>query len=240
MNFKTLQILLIFLFVNSVVAQEWKSLKVYKKETGKCILEDGCWLKKDRKQKSNVWKQANFFNLSLKKGNLKYTTISQIRDFYKWADEERIKQGHKITGVGIGSIAATQLSYLDNGFIRFFIVRNKEIVVFANDGSQKVFEFAFSLLNELLFSNVIYTNEKAKRWDIENGLFEQCEVLEPLYQKLSTKALNRLERMAKGKGIFKFAIPNELKFEGEISNCQTRFEHGKNKIKPYYLKNRDE
>ena len=235
MNFKSIMILIILLVFKSSSAQEWKSLKAYQKNTGNKELSKGCWLKKDRKKQTDVWSDANIFNLSENKGNLKYSSISQIRDFYKWADQVRIKKGHEVNAIGVGAIAAMQLSYLDNGFIRFFIVRNKEIIVFANVGSQKVFEFAFPLLKNLYFSDHIYTSEIAKNWDAKNGLFEQCEVLEPLYQNLSRKALNKLERMAKGKGIFNLAIPNELKFVGEISDCQTRFEHGRNKIKPYYL-----
>ena len=229
-------ILIALFFVNHMVAQEWKSIKVYQKETGKDILEPGCWLKKDRKHKTDVWSNANAFNLTDKKGNLKYTSISQIRDFYKWCDAEIKSKGHQINGVGIGSVAATQLSNIDSWFIRFFIVRNKEIVQFANEGSQKVLEFAFPLLVQVYFSEELIQGQKAKDWDIKNGTIEQCEILEPLYLKLSIKALSRLEKMAKGKGVFNFAVPKELKYEGEISNCQTRFLHGKNKLLPYYLK----
>lgn len=236
MNCKSIMILIVLLVYKSSSAQEWKSLSPYQKKTGNIELQAGCWLKKDRKKQTEVWHNANAFNLSKKEGNLKYVSISQIRDFYKWFDLERIKKGHEVNAAGIGAIAATQLSYLDNGFIRFFIVRNKEIVDFANEGSLRVFEFAFPLLKNLYFSKEIYTGEKAQNWDAKNGLFEQCEVLEPLYQRLSLKALTRLERMAKGKGIFNLGIPKELRFGGEISNCHARFEHGKSKIKPYYLK----
>ncbi|MDV7186802.1 hypothetical protein R3X25_05860 [Lutibacter sp. TH_r2] len=230
---------IVFFECNGIEAQEWKSLKAYQKETGNTILNGGCWLKNDRKKQTKIWKQANVYNLTLKTGNLKYTSISQIRDFYKWFDTERIKQGHEINGVGIAAIAATQLSNMDSGFIRFFIVRNNEIVQFANKGSQKVLKFSFPLLSKVYFSKEIIVGEKAKKWDVENGKFEQCEVLEPLYKKLSDKALHRLKKIAKGQGIFNLAVPKELKFEGEISNCQTRFEHGKNKILPYYLKSRN-
>ncbi len=125
---------------------------------------------------------------------------------------------------------------MDNFFIRFFIVRNKEIVLFANSGSVKVLEFAFPLLKEVYFSEEILKGEKAVVWDLKHGEIEQCEILEPLYQKLSFKAIYRLEKIAKGKGVFNLAVPNELKYEGKIDNCKTRFEHGKNKLLPYYLK----
>ena len=217
-------------------SQEWKSLRKYKKETGNNFLQDGDWLKKDRKHCTNVWKEANIFNLTQLKGNLKYKSISEIRDFYDWFDAAIKEKGHEINGVGIAEIAANQLSNIDNRFIRIFIVRNKEIVEFANEGSKKVFEFAFPILADVYFLNEILIGEKAKDWDLNYGKKEQCEILEPLYRKLSNKAILRLQKMAKGKGIFNFAVPNELKFNGDIRNCYARFEHGKNKLLPYYLK----
>jgi hypothetical protein len=224
--------LLVFKYSN---AQEWKTLKAYQIETGNPILINGCWLKKDRKKQTEVWNKANVFNISVTNGNLKYRTISQIRDFYYWFDAEIKKKGHEIKGIGIASIAANQLSKMDNFLIRFFIVRNKEIVLFANNGSHKVFEFAFPLLKDVYFSKEIIKGEKAKLWDLTYGEIEQCKILEPLYHKLTFKAIYRLEKMAKGKGVFNLGVPNKLKYEGKIDNCQTRFEHGKNKLSPYYL-----
>jgi len=235
MKIKYIIIVFTLLVFNNSYTQEWKSLKAYQIETGNNILLDGCWLKKDRKKQTEVWNKANIFNLSAINGNLKYSSISQIRDFYNWFDVERKKKGHEIIGVGIASVAANQLSKMDNFFIRFFIVRNKEIVQFANNGSKKVFEFAFPLLKEVYFSKEILKNENARLWDLKHGEIEQCEILEPLYYKLSFKAIYRLEKMAKGNGIFNLGVPNELKYEGKIDNCQTRFEHGKTKLLLYYL-----
>jgi len=235
MKIKHIIIAFTLLVFNNSYTQEWKSLKAYQIETGNSILLNGCWLKKDRKKQTEVWNKANIFNLSAINGNSKYSSISQIRDFYNWFDAERKKKGHEIVGVGIASVAANQLSKMDNFLIRFFIVRNKEIVQFANNGSKKVFEFAFPLLKEVYFSKEILKNENARLWDLKHGEIEQCEILEPLYHKLSFKAIYRLEKMAKGKGVFNFGVPNQLKYEGEIDNCQTRFEHGKTKLLLYYL-----
>ncbi len=104
-------------YPNHAFSQEWNNLKSYQKETGFTLLQEGCWIKGDRKQQTLVWKQANLFNLSIENGNQKYQSISQIRDFYLWFDVERKKQGHEIKGVGIAAIAAKQLSKLDSGII---------------------------------------------------------------------------------------------------------------------------
>lgn len=227
---------ILFLFSLSIVnAQEHRNLKSYFKETGNSYLGDGFWLKKDRKRQNEVWKKANVFNLSVENGSTKYETISQIRDFYQWFDVEREKLGCEIKWIGIAAIAAGQLSKLDDGFIRLVLVRNKEVVRFANDGSRLVFEFAFPLLKEVYYSKEIIKGKEADNWDLEYGQIEQCNILDPLYKKLSPDALHKLDRMACGKGLYRLGVPKELKYSGSIEDCQTRFEHGINIMIPFYL-----
>lgn len=208
-------------------------MRSYKKENGSSILKDGCWLKKDRKRNTEVWQQANIYNLSIDKGNERYKSIRQIRDFYTFSNEVRMKKGHDIKWLGIASVAANQLAKMENGFLRVFIVRNKELVLFAHKGSKKVFAFAFPQLQDVYFSHEILKGEIALKWDEKYGTIEQCEILEPFYHQLSEKAVWKLERMAKGKGIFKFGVPKKLRFDGDIRNCKDRYEHGKNKLTPY-------
>ncbi|MBI9069434.1 MAG: hypothetical protein JEZ09_19200 [Salinivirgaceae bacterium] len=210
-------------------------MHAYKKETGKNILLEGCWLKKDRKKQTNVWKQSNIYNLALKNGNLKYKSICEIRDFYKWFDSERKKQGHEMRGVGVATIAIGQLSKLDKNLICILIIRNKEVIDFANQGAKKVLEFAFPLLKEIYFSKLLINGEEAINWDLTNGKEEQCKILDPLYVELSDEALCKLERMAKGKGIFCFGVPKGLKYEGSLNDCESRFNHAVNKLLPYYM-----
>ena len=229
--------IIIFLLLNTQIAfsQEWRNLKDYQKKTGQNVLQKGCWLKKDRKRNTETWKQVNKYNLSIDNGNLKYKTISQTRDFYLWFDEEREKLGHEINAVGVAAVVAGQLSYLDNYFIRTFFVRNKEVVWFGNEGSKKVLEFAFPLLKEVYFSNKILKEQEAKEWDIKNGKIEQCQIVEVILNQLSSKAIRKIERMVKGKGIYNLGVRNELKFEGDVRDCKTRYEHAFSKLYPYYL-----
>ncbi len=229
--------LTLFILINSNFAfsQEWKNLKSYQNETKNAFLSDGCWLKKDRKNQTAVWRQANTYNLKSENGNKKYATISEIRDFYVWFDKERIKQGHEIQWIGIAAIAASELSKLDNDFIRWFIVRNKEIVQFGRQGSEKVFDYAFPKLKELYFSNDILKGKEAENWDKTHGMKEQCEILDPLYGKLSKNGFHKLERMAKGKGIFSLGVPKNLRFEGDLYDCEARIDYGTSKILPVYL-----
>ena len=192
--------------------------------------------KKDRKKQTGVWKQANTYNLSQNNGDEKYKTIREIRDFYVWFDAERIQKGHEIQWIGIAAIATNQLSKLEMNFHRIFIVRNKEVIQFASDGSIKVFADAFPKLKEIYFSTKLLKGKEAENWDKNHGFKEQCILLQPLYDNLSDKAFHKLERMAKAEGIFCLAIPKKLKFEGNILNCEARVEYGINKLLPIYLK----
>lgn len=225
--------------INFAFAQEHKNLKSYGKETGNSFLQDGCWLKKDRKRQNEVWRKANLYNLSIKDANTKYKTIRQIRDFYLWFDFEREKLGHEINWIGIASIAAGQLSKLDNGVIRFVFVRNKEVVKFANEGSIKVLEFAFPLLKEVYFSKELIKGKDAENWDLEHGMIEQRTILDPLYKELSQRAFKKLNRMAGGKGLYRLKVPKELIYVGSIEDYQARFEHGINKMIPFYHAQKD-
>ncbi len=221
--------------INFAYSQEWKNLKQYKKETGKSELCEGCWLTIDRKNNTSKWAYANQYNLLSKQGSKKYTSISQKRDFYLWFDKEIKSKHHEIKWIGIAYVAANQLSKADIKFIRFFIVRNDEVVQFLNTGSNKVLEFSFPHLKDVYYSKKIIKGPEAKKWDRKYGLEEQCQVLEPLYKNLSVKAIKKLERMAKGKGPFSIVIPKEIEYEGDLMDCNLRYEHGVNKLFPYYL-----
>ncbi|MDH3322431.1 MAG: hypothetical protein OEM04_05525, partial [Flavobacteriaceae bacterium] len=183
---------------------------------------------------------ANQYNLQEENGFLKYRTICQRRDFYLWFDQERKKQGHEIKWIGIASIATGQLSKLEDGFIRIFIVRNREIINFSQIGSEKVFAFAYPKLKDLYNSETPVVGLEAEIWDQKYELKEQTEILEPLYKNLSEKALQKLEKMAKGKGVFYFGVPSELRFVGNIADSHNRYVHGINKLLPQYLKNNKE
>ncbi len=235
LNFRIIQVILILFVSSHALAQEWESLRSYQRETGNSILTEGSWLKKDRIHQTEIWNLANRYNLISEYGEKKYKTISQKRDFYLWFDKEIKNQGHEINWAGIASIAAGQLSYLDKGFIRVFIIRNNELVEFSHEGSEKVFAFAFPKFKKIYFSKNEIKGKDAELWDQKYGMDEQCKILEPLYNNLSDKALNKLEKMAKGKGVFIFGVPKELRFVGKIDDCQLRVEHGKKKLLPYYI-----
>lgn len=228
------KIALFLLVVNTHIAtaQEYKSLKQYRKETGNAALAAGCWLTKDREQNTATWQKANTYNLSLPNGHQKYKTISQVRDFYLWFDEERKKQGHEIKWFGVTAIVENQFSKLDSWLVRTFIVPNKEVQNFAHEGSMKVFEYSFPQMANVLVSRELIQGKTAEQWDLEHGTDEQCTVLEPLYGKLSAQGFKKLERIAKRKGLYGLFIPKELEYEGNLADCHVRVEYGLKKLIP--------
>ncbi len=224
----------LLLVSSELTAQEWKSIRRYKKETGFSQLQEGCWLKKDRKKDTRVWNEANIFNLTDSKGVEKYKTLIERRDFYVWFDKYRLAAGHEAEWIGYATIISGQFSNLDNAFIRIFIVRSKEVVRFVNCGSKNVFEYAFPLLRDMYLLESPLTGGAAIQWDAIHGRAEQCTVLDPLYKNVSVKALKKLNKMAKGKGIYALGAPKIIRFEGEISDCELRVAHMYSKLKPYY------
>lgn len=225
-------IVLVLFNTTSCFSQEWKNLKAYQKETSNTVLKDGCWLKKDRKKQTIKWKNANAFNLATNEYQ-KYKTINQIRDFYLFAQEEIALKGHEVHWIHAASTIATRFSIIEKDLIRFFIIRNKEVIKFTYEGSKQVFEFSFPKLKELYFSEIILKESVAHKWDQKQAKKEQCIILEPIYNKLSKKALKKLERMAKGKGIFSLGVSKKIRFEGEINNCDSRYNYTINKLIPY-------
>lgn len=213
-------------------AQEYKTLHAYQKETGNKGLQPGCWLKKDRKDHTKVFHDANVYNLTQENGSTKYKTLTEMCDFYLWFDRERKKQGHEIKWIGIAQIVATQLSNIDIGIVRVLIVRDEGVVAFAQEGCEKVLAYAFPKLKEVYFSKTPITGKAAEAWDTAYGMGEQCEILEPVYKKLSDKTICKLDRMAKGKGLYVFAVPKRLRFQGSIEDCRKRFEHGRDRLAP--------
>jgi hypothetical protein len=51
---------------------------------------------------------------------------------------------------------------------------------------------------------------------------------------LSDKAIKKLQKMAEGKGIYRLVIPKELRFNGDLKNCEARYNYSINTLVEYY------
>ena len=54
-------------------------------------------------------------------------------------------------------------------------------------------------------------------------------------RKIISKAYQKLDRIIKGKGIYGIGVPQKLRFEGELNDCQARIKYGHEKILPLCL-----
>lgn len=233
--------LLFFVFTisTSIFAQEWKNLKAYQKSTGQETLAKGHWLKKDRKRNTQQWQNANLYHLEREKGYEAYTTIKQRRDFYKWFDEWQTQQGHELQWVGAAYIVAGQFANTETWFVRTFVIRNVDILNFAQQGNQAILNDVYPELQKIYQSDILLTGEAATKWDSEYGYREQCVIIESFYEQQDEKVIQKLDKMATGKGIFRFVVPKSIRFQGDITNCEDRYKHGKEVLPLYYQQHKN-
>ena len=54
---------------------------------------------------------------------------------------------------------------------------------------------------------------------------EQYQWLQGIYQSIDLKSLKTIERMAKGKGIYSLMVVKALRFRGDISIAEARYDY---------------
>lgn len=187
--------LILFLIFIDGSAAEWKNLKEYKQETGDTILTSQDWLTKDRLRNTNVWQQANSFNLT---NNLflEYQTIAERRDFYKWFALSIEEKGHKVVWPRMAHFISSKLSLTSR--FPYNIVVKKDVVLSSKNGSEKVFNSAFKSLKKLYLQDKILSKEESEIWDNNLLYKEQYVWIVTIYKEMDAKTLKRLERIAKG------------------------------------------
>ena len=220
----------LFIYCTSLQAKEWRSLRYYQKTTKLHLLSASDWLKKDRKRNTNVWQNANRYNL---KNNLPedYTTIKQRRDFYAWYYFEITNAGHQVVWPSMAHFITSKLRLLCAFPLSIFT--SKDVKEYALKGSEDVFNQSFIRLNNLLQNPKILTDTKAKKWDEIVVHLEQFVWLEAIYKYMPDSSLKTIESMAKGKFLYSIAVPKDVKFVGSIKSAMDRYEYAINILKPY-------
>ncbi|AUP78076.1 Insecticidal toxin complex protein [Flavivirga eckloniae] len=224
----------ILIFSNTVSAKEWKSLRVYQKETQREKLLPSDWLKRDRIKNTLVWQEANVFNL---KNNLsrEYKNISQRRDFYKWFFYELNKKGHDVVWVQMAYFISKKMHLME--IFPYSIFSKKEVKTYARQGSELVFNNAFEELQKLYNSKLVLKTDKATVWDRAILKKEQYEWIDRIYKTMNAKSLKTLKRIAKGKCLYGLFLPRAIRFKGDLSKAETRYKYAIEVLKPY-CKNR--
>lgn len=223
-------IFLVFILNNTLYAKEWHDLKAFQKVTHKEVLSPSDWLKHDRTKNTLVWQQANIFNLQ---NNLpqEYINIVQRKDFYKWLNTELHNKGHEVVWVTMAHFISKKMHLME--VFPYSIFSKKKIKTYAIEGSETVFNNAFAELNKIYNSQSILKAEKAIEWDKSILKKEQYIWINSIYKKMDAKSLKTLERIAKGKFLYGLLVPKSIRFKGELSNAESRYQYAINKLKPY-------
>lgn len=234
---RVLILLLLLAMCMPLNAREWRSMKHHKKATGKEVLAPGNWLKKDRKHNTTNWIAANKYNLDHEHGYEEYSTFGQKRDFYKWFDNECQRINCGIHWQTVAYKLTAKLSYLDSWFVRDVIVWDKEFVCFMDEASNLIIKNIFPKLKRVYSNGSQWNEESCYKEDSILVYREQCAIVDSLYRAQSPRVLNKLNRIAHGKGVYGVFIPKHMRFKGDIKNCEDRAEYGIQQMRKYYPAN---
>ncbi|WP_188650508.1 Insecticidal toxin complex protein [Yeosuana aromativorans] len=227
---KWISFIFLFSLSNNISAKEWKSLKAYQNTTHHKILTPSDWLKTDRTHNTAIWQQANIYNL-LNNLPKEYRRIQERRDFYEWLYDTLNSRGHEIVWIEMAHFISKKMRLLETFPCALFI--HKKIVVYANEGSQAVFNNAFKELKELFNSKNVLKGDSAIQWDQKMSYKEQYIWLDSLYKTIDSKSLKTIEHMAKGKFLYGLAVPKAIRFKGDISNPKDRYNYATGPLRDY-------
>lgn len=219
----------------TIVAKEWKCLKEFQKETNKATLPPQDWLKSDRKHKTAVWMNANQYNL-INNRPQEYTTFKQRKDFFDWIDSELKAKGHEVVWPSMAYFICNKLRLLE--CFPYQMLTNKKMKLYAKQGSEVVFSNSFNALKELYLSPTILKAQDAKEWDKMILHDEQYIWIDAVYQTMDERSIKHIEQIAKGKSFYSMFVPKAIRFEGDISNAQDRYDFALHKLR-YYCKSFD-
>jgi len=229
-NMKSYLFLLIFTITTLGYSKEYQSLKSYQEESGKNQLGPSDWLRKDRKSNSLVWQQANIYNLQHNLP-LEYQTIQQRTDFYLWLYNSLDERNLQVVWPKMAYFISNKLKITQSFPFNIFI--RKEVKLYAVKGSNTVFIKAFEKIKTLFFSEKTLTVKEAYLWDEVLIRKEQHDWLQDIYTEIDAKTLRTIDRMAKGKGVYRLIVPKEVAFSGDLSDKENRYQYALNTLRPY-------
>ncbi len=213
-----------------VMAKEWNCLKTFQKDTNETTLPPQDWLKSDRTHNTEVWMNANLYNLTNNKPE-EYRTIKQRKDFFAWLSSELKSKGHEVVWPTMAHFISNKLRLLE--CFPYEMLTNKKMKTYANAGSDAVFFNSFETLSELYHSETILKAEQAEQWDKDILHKEQHEWIEKVYQTMDEHSVKHIERIAKGKSVYSLFVPKDIRFVGDISKAEDRYVYALEKLRNY-------
>lgn len=174
---------------------EFPNMDMYEIATGKKKLQEGCWLKKDRKDNTNTWRFACMDVIKNKWQGI-FGPFEQIYSFYNFVDEMVIKYKHKCRWTKGARKLVKALTQLEGGSM--FIYDDVEVIL--SELNLGICDFAVTQFYELFYgkysSNPLDTLQKGYEFDKAFVTYEQQVVAVPIYKKASTKTIERYQDMA--------------------------------------------
>lgn len=220
------------LFSLHLSAKEYKSIKECKKLTGSEKLTPFDWLEKDRLNNTARWVQVNRLNFTQAGRYSEYKTIPQRRDFYKWVYLVLKQQGHEIKSAAMAYVVTGMYAKAFKNKNRPFAP--KWFLDFADKGTALVMSKLVPRLYDVFTGKDKIVGEQAQLWDKNYLEYEQCEVLDTLFNSLTPKQLEKMNHIAKGQNVYRFFVKKELRYTPpSLTNCKDRIKYGIEVVMPY-------
>jgi hypothetical protein len=222
--------LFLFFLNYSLFAKEWKNLKSYQKISHQENLLPSDWLSYDRINNTLIWQQANLYNLS---NNLpqEYTNIIQRRDFYNWIDSEIKARGNEVLWFRMAYFISSRLYKMETLPLCFFT--NKNILSYAYNCSESIFNQAFVDIKKLYESDTVLTEKEALQWDKDILYKEQCVWVNDVINSIDSKGIKKIENILQGKFLYSLLVPKEIRFYDDLSNSDMRYNYAIQALRPY-------
>lgn len=174
---------------------EFPDMEIYTMATGISYLTKACWLTKDRKAKTDTWKNACMYIVEHKLLGV-LGPFGQIADFYKLLDEKMFETKHKTRWLKGAKKLVDALTILDGG--SSFVANDVEVIL--SELNIGICDYAITQFYELFYGK--YKNDhldtmgKAYSWDLAFVKHEQGVVAVPIYAKTSKNTIQTFQAMA--------------------------------------------
>lgn len=226
--------LFLFTLSNPLFAKEWKNLTIYQKVSHQKNLTPSDWLSYDRTNNTLIWQQANLYNLI---NNLpqEYTNIIQRRDFYDWIDSEIKAKGNQVLWFKMAYFISSRLHKMET--FPLCIFTNKNILSYAYNCSESIFNQAFIDIKKLYESDTVLTEEDSLQWDKELLYKEQCVWVNDVINSIDSKSIKKIENILQGKFLYSLLVPKEIRFYDNLSNSVMRYNYAVQTLRPYFESN---
>lgn len=211
----------------SLIAKEYPTKKDLFENTGNAEVNKRNWTHADRENESEEWKESCLFNFSYATGFMEYKTMDQREDFLEWLSLELKRKGHEVKWVDLVLTVTDLIEPAAKG--------NSLVSLNANLGNKIVFDSSFSRLQTLFRMEKGLKGADAKAWDDEMIVFEQEQLIQPIFNRMDIVTLEKVTKMAKGEGLYSLVTKDRLNFPGDLRSSTDRINYAQQILLPYVI-----